>query len=445
MERAQRQISLTDRQREVLRLIERGHTNGEIAEMLGISLQGAKWHVRELLGKFGVDSREELAEAWAQRRSTPERVRSWLAGLAALVPAKAAVGGFAGAAVLTASAAVMVAGSTGAGEDKVPAEDHRVHAHASLDAYPSPHSSTRRAGCGMEPGTGVPPGLQRRGLGALGSGRTVGGSPGRSCSPAAITSLDRGTRLFRSSNRPTATLTGLPTPEPRRTSGRSPGASPASRSAMARRPRWRSKSWWRTVTRLQRWAAARVAIRTPAGQTIAGRSDFRSKAIAGAIREATEPTGPTVRVAWLNGHAGGESLGIYPTSTGRWCAVHLDDDGRSSLRSCYLSPERPGGGPVGLNGGLGTIAGPSGSRNIVQVAAEEPITRIEVRYPDGQAVPIDLSPAPPETGLPWAFAYFTVERVSEGFTVVGLDPTGNELARFEQTPPGIAPPLPTGP
>lgn len=444
MERAQRQISLTDRQREVLRLIERGHTNGEIAEMLGISLQGAKWHVRELLGKFGVDSREELAEAWAQRRSTPERVRSWLAGLAALVPAKAAVGGFAGAAVLTASAAVMVAGSTGAGEDKVPAETIASTPTPVWTPIPVPTPLPDAPGAVWSPEQAY-----RQAFNVADWALSEAVAPSRFARPFVLASRDYLTgswnpsiSQFESTDGDSYWLADSGTaPDIWAFTWRQPGVALSDGSPAT----VEIEILVEDGNSAQRWAAARVAIRTPAGQTIAGRSDFRSKAMADAIREATEPAGPTVRVAWLNGLAGGESLGIYPTSTGRWCAVHLDDDGRSSLRSCYLSPERPGGGPVGLNGGLGTIAGPSGSRNIVQVAAEEPITRIEVRCPDGQAVPIDLSPAPPETGLPWAFAYFTVERVSEGFTVVGLDPTGNELARFEQTPPGIAPPLPTGP
>ena len=37
----------TPRQHEVLSLIEKGRTNGEIAEILGISLAGAKWHVSD--------------------------------------------------------------------------------------------------------------------------------------------------------------------------------------------------------------------------------------------------------------------------------------------------------------------------------------------------------------------------------------------------------------
>lgn len=445
MERAQRQsIRLTDRQREVLRLIERGHTNSEIAGMLGISLQGAKWHVRELLGKFGVDSREELAEAWARSQSGPQRVRSWLSGLAALVPAKAAVGGIAGGAVLTASAAVMVAGSTGPGEDKVPAE--------TIESTPTPVWTPIPAPTPLPDAPGAvwsPEQAYRQAFDVADWALSEAVAPSRFAVPFILESRDYVTgswnpsvARFDSADGDSYWLPGSgTTPDIWAFTWHRPGVALSDGSPAT----VEIEILVEDGNSAQRWAAARVAIRTSAGQTIAGRSDFRSKAITDAIREAVEPTGPTVRVAWLNGHAGGESLGIYPTSTGRWCAVHLEDDEGGSLRACYLSPERPGGGPVGLNGGLGTMAGPGGSRNVVQIAAEEPITRIEVRYPDGQAVLIDLSPAPPETGLPWAFAYFTVERVSEGFTVVGLDAAGNELARFEQTPPGIAPPLPTGP
>ena len=69
---------LSPRQREVLQLLDHGHTNGEIADILEISLQGAKWHVSELMSKFGVDSREELAEIW---RSRPNRILRMLGAL----------------------------------------------------------------------------------------------------------------------------------------------------------------------------------------------------------------------------------------------------------------------------------------------------------------------------------------------------------------------------
>lgn len=48
----------TPREREVLDRISRGLTNFEIAQDLGISLDGAKWHVSQILSKLGV---KELA------------------------------------------------------------------------------------------------------------------------------------------------------------------------------------------------------------------------------------------------------------------------------------------------------------------------------------------------------------------------------------------------
>jgi len=61
-------LDLTERQEEVLRLIERGLTNGEIAESLGITLDGAKFHVSEILSKLGVSKREDAVTAWRAHR-----------------------------------------------------------------------------------------------------------------------------------------------------------------------------------------------------------------------------------------------------------------------------------------------------------------------------------------------------------------------------------------
>ncbi len=65
---------LTPRQREVLRLIARGETNAAIAERLGISLAGAKWHVSEIISRLGVDSREEAADLWREHQRLGRRV-----------------------------------------------------------------------------------------------------------------------------------------------------------------------------------------------------------------------------------------------------------------------------------------------------------------------------------------------------------------------------------
>jgi DNA-binding CsgD family transcriptional regulator len=63
---------LSETQWRVLRLIDGGQTNAEIAEKLGITLDGAKWHVSEILSKLGVRTREEAASYW-RWRSTPEQ------------------------------------------------------------------------------------------------------------------------------------------------------------------------------------------------------------------------------------------------------------------------------------------------------------------------------------------------------------------------------------
>lgn len=60
---------LTPRQKEVLDLLADGRTNPEIAERLGISLDGAKWHVREVLARLDVSSREEAGEYWRREHS----------------------------------------------------------------------------------------------------------------------------------------------------------------------------------------------------------------------------------------------------------------------------------------------------------------------------------------------------------------------------------------
>lgn len=83
----------TPRQREVLDLLAQGRSNAEIAEQLGVSLDGAKWHVREIMGRLGVDSREDAAEYWRQERGLPARLRRRVAviPLLRLGPAGAAI------------------------------------------------------------------------------------------------------------------------------------------------------------------------------------------------------------------------------------------------------------------------------------------------------------------------------------------------------------------
>ena len=83
-------LELTDRQQEVLSLIARGRTNPEIAAELGITLDGAKWHVREILSKLGVESREEAAAYWRAHQRPGRRLVRTVGGLASVGLAKTA-------------------------------------------------------------------------------------------------------------------------------------------------------------------------------------------------------------------------------------------------------------------------------------------------------------------------------------------------------------------
>ena len=101
-----RNDDLTARQCEVLRLIAAGKTNAEIASSLGISLDGAKYHVREVVTKLGADSREDAVARWSAqqglRARTSRALHSAIVGLGWLKAgvAVAVLGIAAGAVVL---------------------------------------------------------------------------------------------------------------------------------------------------------------------------------------------------------------------------------------------------------------------------------------------------------------------------------------------------------
>ena len=91
---------LSERQVEVLRLIARGKTNREIAEQLGITLDGAKFHVSAILAALEVDTREEAAEWWSEQNRLTRRVGDGLQGIAGWA-------GWRGAAILGGGAAAI--------------------------------------------------------------------------------------------------------------------------------------------------------------------------------------------------------------------------------------------------------------------------------------------------------------------------------------------------
>lgn len=102
---------LTPRQREVLDLIARGLTNYEIAETLGVSLAGAKWHVSEVLSKLGVASREEAAQYWRRRNRPAARLQRFARALVAAPVMKVAGAAVLGSASVAALAMALPHGS----------------------------------------------------------------------------------------------------------------------------------------------------------------------------------------------------------------------------------------------------------------------------------------------------------------------------------------------
>jgi DNA-binding CsgD family transcriptional regulator len=109
---------LTPRQREVLELLARGMTNFEIAQALGLSLEGAKYHVREIMAKVGAESREEAVRAWRAHNRPAARLGRAMRGLAGLFTVKAAavIGGAAAVGAVAGLAVVLVVLATGGSE-----------------------------------------------------------------------------------------------------------------------------------------------------------------------------------------------------------------------------------------------------------------------------------------------------------------------------------------
>lgn len=131
---------LTDRQREVARLVAEGLTNAEIGERLGISLDGAKYHVSEVLARLNLERREQVGESLAGPEAD-RRARALVIG---------GVAGLVGAA-LVASVALSVGRSS---EPSVPPPTEVAVAATAVElpTEPPPVEATSRA-----TGTPAPP------------------------------------------------------------------------------------------------------------------------------------------------------------------------------------------------------------------------------------------------------------------------------------------------
>jgi DNA-binding CsgD family transcriptional regulator len=124
---------LTPRQREVLQMVAAGLTNPEIAERLGISLDGAKFHIREILARLEVDSREEAAAWWRANRGLRGRAGGWLRAIAGVGWLKPAALTSAGGVAVVVASVTGFAIFTGGGE---PTEAAPLPACELLDLHP---------------------------------------------------------------------------------------------------------------------------------------------------------------------------------------------------------------------------------------------------------------------------------------------------------------------
>ncbi|MCC6387440.1 MAG: helix-turn-helix transcriptional regulator [Dehalococcoidia bacterium] len=124
--------SLTQRQEHVLDLVCRGYTNQQIADDLEITLDGAKWHISEILRKLDVATRDDAAAYWREHNGLRERLRRGIAVLG-LAPVRwvATVAGVSALGIAAIFVAMMA--NTNSGEDTPQAEPTAMSALARID------------------------------------------------------------------------------------------------------------------------------------------------------------------------------------------------------------------------------------------------------------------------------------------------------------------------
>lgn len=415
---------LTPRQREVLRLIERGHTNGEIAERLGISLQGVKWHVRELLGKLGAESREELIERRHAAVGWPNPVR-WWRGLISLGSAKLVAIAATGGAGAVMAVAVLTSGDSQTEPSAQPQVVTTVLTPARMPTAAgsiwTPEEALRRARQEVGADIGVAsydskfarpinlddyvvtrfewlPGISRYDL------------PDGDRYWAPEDGKPRDLWLLRYQG--SALNTG---PE---------GVHPVAVSIFALVEDG-------AKTKVVKGVA--VDLTDTSGEPVGGGGgSFRQRSIDARMAAMVSPSGPKRIVAHRNGLDDGPALIVFEAQGGNWCMLARD-------LTCGFDPERPSfplvfGVESGYNESLERLA------TEVTVQADRRVARIEVLPGDGRALSFALHDAP--EGMPQQSRYAYLELgpslPADRITVAAFDEAGKELGR--RVGPGLGNP-----
>jgi DNA-binding CsgD family transcriptional regulator len=405
---------LTARQRDVLALVLRGHTNGEIGERLGISAAGAKWHVAELLDRYNVATREELIAAVEADRAPRARFRRMAAALAGLLPAKAAAAfAVAGLAAIGSLTVVFVAIDGRGGPPTPPVAPTSVSLPPAVaDARWTPAEAYGHAL-------------------ADAAAMLKGQVDGRRL--AAITTAQL--TLAESRWLPQATSYDAPDGDHYWTAA--PGE---------------PKDLW-----LFRWTAGNVVLGdrgidsvTPVpppttltlelllidggdGQpflsvfTVEGafRNDtgFRSRSLDAHAHD-NDPAGPDVPVATLNNIPGAETMSVHRTQGGGWCTSTSANRGAVLCVGPVQQPDVP----MVYAGPSTTVSadGVKGPR-IVTVWASADVAQVRFVFRDGSQLTFATNAAPPALGLDYRFAYVDLGIITQPYGTYGLDANGNQV------------------
>ncbi|MEO8540046.1 MAG: helix-turn-helix transcriptional regulator [bacterium] len=445
----QTEIELTARQREVLRLVARGHTNTEIAETLGLSLAGAKWHVSELLVKFNVDSREELAESYFEARQLTARLgRWWSSALGALSIKPVALAAVGVAASMAATGVVVAVVLSGHGPGNGQFDDAAAHPTSlSVALTPTPN--------------------------ATGEESLILGGPDSAWTPSeALARAEQAARDELARN-PNATIVpgtfrlifgrwlrqaiGVPAGDPDGDfnwspqdgiptnvwlfSWEIPGSTMSDYSGQL--------TFGVTVIVKDGGDGKVLADYTTFGKPtgvdgLTGHtSGFRSRRRDDEMekyRADRAQAGPALVFGWYNDVVnGGARLETYPAGGGYWCVRGRDSVGGGNGEWCEPDddPRR-----AALNANLSTTFSATGEMGEATLFVDSTvrITSLKALPGDGRELTFATYAAPAQSGIDRRFAWITIGKLVGGYTLIGYDAAGNEVARAASVAPGPPPP-----